>query len=111
MKKLLIKLVMRALNKPMGKAYPLATLVSVLPIGVLRLLVAFYVNGFNGDVDKVETQVAAMSIEQDEAVPKGAVATRLKEDDIVNEWIILQFIMTVFGGIYVRIVLGKGTML
>ncbi|MBI4897023.1 MAG: methyl-accepting chemotaxis protein [Actinobacteria bacterium] len=111
MKKLLIKLAMRALNKPIVRAYPLATLVSVIPIGILGLLMAFYVNSFNGDVNKVETQVNALSIKSDEAVPKGAVATRFNEGDLVNEWIILQLFMTVLGGVYVRIVLGKGTML
>lgn len=94
----------------MTRSYPIATLASVIPIGVLGLAMAYYVNSFHADINEIERQVNSAQTVGAGRVAKGAVAKRAPSGDIIKEWIAVQIVLTILGGAFVRATLGKASM-
>ncbi|MBK5230150.1 MAG: methyl-accepting chemotaxis protein [Thermoleophilia bacterium] len=95
---------------PLVRGYAAATLVSVIPVALFGVSVALFVNTFHGPVDRIERQVNAARVTAGGQVPASAVSGRSRTNDLVKDWILLQIALAAFGGIFVRVTLGRVTM-
>lgn len=92
------------------RAYTMATLMSAVPIAVLGTAMAIYAGSAHGQADKIERQVRAAQTAPDGRLAKGSVTARANFNNIIPEFVILNLVLTVFGGVFIRATLGRGTM-
>ncbi len=102
-------MIKRLLNMPIGRAYMLALMFSAVPIFVIAIAVFVYTGGVGDNVDTVQQQVQAASVNSSGHVAKGAVTARPDFNNIVPPWVIFTLIVVIAGGLFVRATLTKAT--
>lgn len=110
MKKLLAPFVIKLFGKPIIKAYMIGVWVSAIPILLIAISVFTYVGTTHGAVDKIEQQTAAAKT-VDGKVSSSAVTARADNPNIVPPWVIINLLLIIIGGGFLRKSLGAGTML
>src|SRR3954454_21381886 len=110
MKKLLAPFVVKLFGMSLLRGYLTAVLVSALPIFVMALCVTAFVGHTNGSIDKIDQQVAAAKT-VDGKVSSNAVTARADDKNIVPAWVIIDLLLVIIGGGFIRKSLGLGTML